>query len=277
MESTNENQVYVNDDGKQVNMKLGKTILFTFLKSVGILVGLLFWFLAVVTALSPRLAINFYDTFGVDEASMRCYEQIYAKSNKNVDLYNLIERAVRAREYKTASKYIAELKQKDDYNQFVEKVNSASIKSSELKYVAYVGDLDSYLSSQLVSSLYRSKNKDEALNSAIADLSNPNKYSFALATYIDEVLKDKALTKEEKSQKIALLDVNSAQIETRLNAVNPDGATGKIEQILLVYASLKIEGARLNIATALGDETLAESCQTRIADLRTKYEQLING
>lgn len=270
------------------NMKLGKTILFTFLKSVGLLLAMVFWFISVCVCLAPKTAIKIFDTFNASKASTVCYERIYKYDNKNTSLYNLINSALASKSYKTASKYIPVLQKKTDYVEFVKKVDSVSIAQSiennGYKYVAYVGDLDGFLCGQYVTALYNTNKKDAAKEETLKGLvSVDNLYSFPLSNYVDALIQDKKIADLEKTLADLLVATASTQqtvqdlVDVRLELLDESHAVDdKIDHILRVYTSMKIYNTMLKIRTITGDESGADLCETKIATLRERYNTLIS-
>ncbi len=269
------------------NMKLGKTILFTFLKSVGLLLAMVFWFISVCVCLAPKTAIKIFDTFNASKASTVCYERIYKYDGKNTSLYNLINSALASKSYKTASKYIPVLQKKADYVEFVKKVDSVSIaqsiESNGYKYVAYVGDLDGFLRGQYVTALYNIGKKGEAKDEALKGLVRAdNLYSFPLSNYVDALIEDKKIENLEQTLADLLAAETSTQqtalelIDVRLELLDESHAVDdKIDRILRVYTSMKIYNTLMKIRTITGDESGANLCKTKIEALRERYNTLI--
>ncbi len=276
-----------NEKRGQSSANYGLTILFTALKCVAVFVILLFYLEAIMVGLVPKSAAKFFDDIGLDGPASTCYEQIYKRSQKSIDLYNLVERQLRSGNYKKAANNITKLLERPDYKTFATKLNKAAIEKSEKKYLVYVADVNSYLLSQRVIALYRSGDKASAKQRAIEDLYSDdaeNVYSFAFGGYVDCLLLDEALNENGTLGQVLdalykeipegkVMDIQS-RIQTKLARVDA-AATSEVDRIMRVYTSLKINYTLLNIYEAQGDTVLSASCRERIEMLRTNYESLI--
>ena len=166
---------------------------------------------------------------------------------------------------------------------FCIKVNSASLKASLKKHVAYVGDLDGYLVSQNIYAKYEANKKEEAENIALLDLLNSNVYSFGFSSYIECLENDESKTSEQiDSQILSIANSNMDSISV-LNLIkqrreNADVALsdGTInDKILRVYTSLKIEKVLHKIYSVMGEESLKTETAQKIQALQNEYNNLV--
>ena len=185
--------------------KMAIDIFLTFAKTLMILVGMVFYIISITVCLSPTKAIEIFDFLGAEKASLACYERIYENDKTLANLYNLVQKSIENKDHKKTSKYIQELQGKSDYVDFCVKVNEATMKATDTAYVAYVGDLDSYLVSQNILAKYNSKSKKGAKEIALSDLTNSNIYSFGFSTYVECLENDERKTtcrnKQEKERR----------------------------------------------------------------------------
>lgn len=291
MMSSQENgeQTLTENSGNARVQNLTKDIFLTFLKTLIILVGSAFYILAVSLCLSPNFAISVYEFLGATKASLSCYERIYAESGELADLYNLSIKCVEAKDYKKASTYIETLRGAEGYEDFCREVNRATIETTSLKYVAYVADLDGYLVSQNILSLYESGEKQKAKEFAVLDLASENVYSFGISTYAMCLMSDSSLSSEEKSEALKNLAEQSVTfdaetktvlewINERLALANPEyGEEGNnIDKILRTYTCLKIENLNLIIYENANEHALASETRAKIEELQNQYNMLIS-
>ena len=86
-----------------------KIIFTTALKTAIVAVGIFCLFASLLFAISPNTLASIYGKLEMGNAEIATYEQIYAKSGKNADLYNLLQKCLSAEKYDKAKTYILEL------------------------------------------------------------------------------------------------------------------------------------------------------------------------
>ena len=281
--SENGELVPISNEQTDNNLKFGKLVFTTFLKTFICVFGAMFYFFAIVVGLAPSFAIKMFDYIGAEKASLACYEQIYKKEQTLSSLYNLVQKSIENKDHKKSSKYIKELQGKNDYVDFCLKVNKAVIDSLDKAYIAYLADLDGYLVNQNIIAEYETNNKAAALNYAILDLENTNVYSFGILSYIECLENDKTLLQEQVNQKIIELvntEVNGSKVIDKINhrrtlADVINAGTNQEEKIMLLYTSLKIERTLYKVYDVLGEEELKENARQNIISLQTEYNELI--
>lgn len=266
-----------------------KTALLTFVKSLILFVALIFLIFCLCYVFFPSSVANLYDTFGYQEGVVAAYERIYNKSQKNSDLYNLIQKSVVAKTHAKTSKYINLLKQNDDYDTFVSKTNKALIEASEPKYIAFVGDLDGYLTSELVVAEYKLGNKQNALDIATSDLisgkeEGDNIYSFSMASYLNCMVEEYRLDEGKLKNEVASLvgqTINNVgfmtHVENRELLADYTRASSDSEKILRIYTCLKIEKFKYQVYSILKENQLSSNAKEQVKVLQDAYDLLINA
>jgi len=174
----------------KVNSRL---VLVTFLKTAtAVLVGACFCIVMVV-GLFPRTAFFIMRDLHMYKAVTAGYEKLYKESTSYEDLYNLINVASSAKDYKVlntyAKKFISD--DSDAKTQFVQKLDLSTIEASDLKDVAYVYSVENYILNQAIIGAYYYEGYENARIFAMSTLYDGkfDKYNFcfALDTYIDLV------------------------------------------------------------------------------------------
>ena len=93
--------------------KLAEAVVSTFLKTLLVLIGSIFYFISVMVCLAPKSAIKVFDFAKMDKAALYCYEVIYEKEQTLASLYNLVQKSIENKDYKKTNKYIDELQGKN--------------------------------------------------------------------------------------------------------------------------------------------------------------------
>lgn len=271
---------------QEPKVDIGGTVFVTFLKTIAVLVCSIFYFLAVAVCLMPRTTIKVYEFFGAKQAIIACYERIYSQSGDLADLYNLVQKSIEAKNHKKTTKYIKELQSKSGYSDFCFEVNAATIKVAENKYIAYVGDLDSYLVSQNILALYVDGKKEDAKQVAIDDIvNNENVYSFGISTYVECLLSDEDMTEEQRKEAFMtfynfvvegeVTKAVSSYIDDKRVVADEQNAANDVDAILRVYTCLKIDNVLLKYYECAEDESNANAMRLQIEELQERYNELI--
>lgn len=275
------------EEPKQPKKELNvfRTVALTSLKTILVVFGALLYFMAVCHIVSPLTAAKIYKVMGANNAVVICYENVYEKTGNLSDLYNLVQRTIEAGDSDKTNKYIEILQNDSNYGDFCKRVNDSTIKVAEKKYIAYVGDLDSYLVSQNIIALYQKGQKDKAKDLALEDLTSENIYSFGFSAYVDCLMNDQYYTLEERSEKfVSLLEITYKKqymmnyINDRLELVNNYKFEPVLSsRILKVYTALKIQNVRLNYFVQKGEENNADKVRIEIEKLQEDYDALIRS
>lgn len=253
------------------------TIIKSFLITVLVVFVAIFNFFAIGICLFPKKTAQMCENLNFKGGVALCYEKIYDKSGKTSDLYNLTVANINAHRNKDVIKNINCLQNKENYNDFCDKVDSAAKNKTSVSYIAYVGNVDSYLESQKIIALLNVNKKSEAKKEAISDLSRGNKYSFALEIYVSEMINAKHQSDlqnlfEEKVDNKTILYLIDDQIATLDYA-----GLNKIDQILSVYTLLKIQKTKYNIYNISNNQTKMQEAEVEISRLQVVYSNLINN
>lgn len=165
--------------------------------------GIMF-FICLSFCLMPNFSLKISTLIGSSRAQENCYERIYEKSGKNSDLYNLILFNQQQKDTIDELKYINELLNKKDYNEFCKAADAASLKAVTLKeLIPYSCDTNAYVRGQKVSCMYALKENIETyvlVQTSAGELSD-----LSVAVYIDLINEDETLTSIQKSEKVISL------------------------------------------------------------------------
>ena len=254
---------------------LNFTILKYFLVTLFACVVAVFYFFAVSICIAPKNMISTCQKMGWKGGELLCYERIYDKSEKIEDLYNLTVASINAKNNKKTISCISELQKQDNYDAFCEKLDLSAKRTVKIEYVAYVGNLDSYLENQKVLALYNSGKKAKAKNEAFKNLKSQNKYSFSLDAYVsclgDNKTKLSALSQEEFENKTIM-----EFIDDRISLLDYSSLSN-VEQVMSVYTLLKINKIKYALFNAQEKTGQANAVQEEIFRLQTEYASLIQA
>jgi len=265
-------------------LSFGKTISATILKTLAVIVVVVCYSLSMFVQLFPIRAAKFYESIGADKVAVSGYEIQYKKTGELKDLYNLILKSISVQDNNRIVEYIEIMINEDDYQDFCDNINQASITVAKLDRVAFVADLDSYLKSQLIKAYYYT-DKSKAKTFAVEDLcQTENIYSVGLSTYIASVMEDKSLTNKVKDSKITQLSQLEQSgrsilewVDSRLELVDTTIVTpsSSVDEILMVYTSLKLNQIKYNIYKSTNEQGLANNVLAEINRLQEVYESLV--
>ncbi len=120
--------------------------------------------LAVV---APRKTMQAYDAMGLTKVSYLVQKRLYYRSSTNENLDDLIQRAIDTNNYADQVKFIKILQAKDDYSDYVQKVDKSIKTILGERYSVYADSYDIYLKRHLVIALYKTGEVEEAKMLAI--------------------------------------------------------------------------------------------------------------
>lgn len=236
-----------------------------------------------IVVISPKFSAKIYSKLGLKNAEEYCLTRVYAKSDSLVDLYNLVVFEQNRDDLKQLQ-YINELKNKDGYLQFCKKMNSSALSSTtEKSLVAYVGDLDAYLTNQKVKCLYNLNLGAEVF--VYANLKSSELQEQSFATYVEIVKSDESQSVIEKKQKyqnlldtFALGDDNlEIYLNQKMNAQEQkllETDLGETERILLQFSLMKNYKA-CYVVYDLIDETKKNEFKNKYESAVSSYNNLI--
>lgn len=236
-----------------------------------------------IVVISPKFSAKIYSKLGLKSAEEYCLTRVYAKSDSLVDLYNLVVFEQNRDDLKQLQ-YINELKNKDGYLQFCKKMNSSALSSTtEKSLVAYVGDLDAYLTNQKVKCLYNLNLGAEVF--VYTNLKSSELQEQSFATYVEIVKSDESQSAIEKKQKyqnlldtFALGDDNlEIYLNQKMNAQEQkllETDLGEAERILLQFSLMKNYKA-CYVVYDLIDETKKNEFKNKYESAVLSYNNLI--
>ena len=142
---------------------------------------------------------------------------IYNRSDKITDLYNLILCEGELGNFSKELDCIDEIIARDDYNEFCNTMDKASLNSvKDKQMLPYSVNVNGYLMSRKVICLYN-LNK-EGIETYVYRQTSVGKISeYSFSTYVDLIYNDNSLTDAQKREKLAfLMNIN----EVKNNAAN---------------------------------------------------------
>ena len=284
----------------KVNSQL---ILTTFLKTAtALLVGACFCIIMAV-GLFPRATFSVMRDLHMYEAVTTGYEKLYKQTESYGDLYNLINVASSAKDYKVlntyARKFISD--EGEAKSKFVTDIDQSVIDACDLKEVAYVYSVENYILNQAIIGTYYCEGYENARVFAMSALYDgkfdKHNFCFALDTYLDLVhenmsseqvkaeyiylynfsVGDKNMTdifdkkiNSIKSQANVLSDVltNRSSLKTRL----------ALDRVLMVVMQTEkdiLSGVLDVVDDSASVESQIESLASEINSLRIEYNNLI--
>ena len=97
-------------------IKIGKMIWSTVIKTVGIILFVLGFLIVGLSVVSPRVMLKTFDAVGFDKAGYLVQKRMYERDNTKQNLYNLIQRSIENEKYEDQAKYIQIMLKLDDYS-----------------------------------------------------------------------------------------------------------------------------------------------------------------
>lgn len=172
-----------------------------------------FYIISVMFVLAPKFDARIFNFFGMKKAEESCLIQVYEKTESITDLYNVVLLEQQQGHYEKELYYINVLMDREDYDDFCEKLNKSSINEVSKSMYAYVGDIDSYLTNRKVKCLYalNQENKYENRSNSIMkfvrnELKSQNVYDSTFATFVSLVASDKTISREQKVETVETLE-----------------------------------------------------------------------
>ena len=242
-----------------------------------------------IFVLFPQTSFKINQKLGLHKVQELNLEKIYKKSGNAGDLYNLIISTQKNGHYKKELKYINEMLDRDDYEDFCDRLDEASLKSIKDKnLVPYSSNVNGYFLSRKVICIYSLKLDN--LETYIYDgLSNGKVTEYGFSTYVDLIYSDEDLTKEEKIEKYndlmqtskvsgetlvtlsSLLDERISNINAMLSSVENND-----KQIILTYCLMRIYQSKFYIYETTGNETNKARNYELYIQAKTSLNQLVN-
>lgn len=234
----------------------------------------------------PRISLKMNNLLGLKKIKELNYQMIYERSGKASDLYNVILYECEMGDFDKELAYIDEMIARNDYADFCEGVDKASLESVKDKnLIPYSVNVNGYLLGRKVVCLY---NLDlDGLDSYVYRQTKTGKLSeYSFTVYADLIYSDESLTKSQKQEKFRILmemidsDGYSLEelLETRVQGINDKI---KIEdkserKISLQYTLTRIYRSRYYVYDILGDEMKKQENNDLFVYARLKLNEMIN-
>jgi hypothetical protein len=241
--------------------------------------------LTFIFVLFPKFSLKINNSLGLDGVKELNYQMIYNRSGKITDLYNVILYECELGKTSKELGYIEEMIARDDYNEFCETMDKASLKSVKDKnMLPYSVNVNGYLLSRKVICLYNLKK--EGLETYVYRQTSIGKISeYSFSTYVDLIYNDNSLTDAQKREKLAfLMNINEVKnnelisqaelLDLRIGYINDRliSEKDKEEQIALQYTLTRIYRSRYYVYEVLGSEE--KSLKTKLC-LNLQKQNLI--
>lgn len=266
----------VNLDKKQKNNKnaLNFTILKYFVVTVFSCVVAVFYFFAVSFCILPKNMISVCQKMGWKGGELLCYERIYSSSNKIEDLYNLTLASINAENNKQTVSCINMLQEDERYDAFCEKLDLSAKQTVKIEYIAYVGNLDSYLENQKVLALNGCGKKQQSKQEAFKNLKSQNKFSFSLDAYVSCLGENKSVLSSLANEEFENKTIMEC-IDDRINLLDY-ASVGKVDKVMSVYTLLKINKVKYSLLFAQDKTEQANAVLEEISRLQNEYTLLVS-
>ena len=257
----------MSENSKNITMgEVWKNAIIKFLKIFVAAFSAINLLFALVVFAAPRFGAKLTSFLGLTSAERYCYTKIYKKSNSATDLYNLIlfeeNKGSLSREFE----YINMLMKRDDYSEFCEKLDDASIKACDDKeLIAYIGNVNMFLLNQKIKCMY---NLDVSCNIDIrTNLASGNLLENTFSTYIS-IIESQKLSKNQKvalykqlmsPTMITLIETKIENLNAKLeeykdvkyqNQITKDFA----EKVLFEYVLMRHYEACYKVYSVIGDD-----------------------
>jgi len=244
-----------------------------------------FYIISVLLVFNPRSAAKIFEVIGSDSAVTICYEQEYRKNPTNENLYNVIQQAVQTEDNDRVEKYCYQLMNSKSYTDFENEINQVFRAKVGKAKIAYVYDVDSYLTSVYVKALYTHDNKDYARQEFhLRDLQrDDHPYTISLVTYVNCFYEDENKTDEDISdfsEYFHNFKVNEKSIkewlEEKLSVIESTEELTDGGRIFNVYTQIRVNTCFYKIYDIFENDSQKQVYAEKIASLQTVYNDLIS-
>jgi len=263
------------------------------LKTAGITLACIvvsfFYILSILMVFAPTVPAKLFSAIGSKGAVTICYEQEFKRKPSTYAMYNVIQCAVQSEDNDRIVAYTRTLRQLKAYDEFEEKMNTESRKNATKKNIAFVYDIDSYLNSLYIQSLYE---KGENLDIRMAFYQNMNSedhyYTIVLVPYINALYADESRTKDDKADELNdwlnsftqngvgnILDVLKVRLD-KIEDINTE-ALSIGEKIFNVYTQMKVNNALYKAYDLVDDADQRATYASRTEALAEYYDNLVNS
>lgn len=260
-------------------IKLGKMIVATALKTIGLILFVLGFLIVGTSVVAPRFMLKSFDTVGFKKAGYLVQKRMYERDNNKQNLYNLIQRAIENEEYKDQAKYIQIMIKIDDYSEFCEEVDNATKQILGSKYSIYADSYDTYLRRHLVKALYNTDREMEAKMMAIDSVYGGLD---ELYMYVDLIVNDENLTEVQKTAELTTLYSRYSTlsaIETKLLELDEVLSLSETnyDRVIILEQKIKLAEIQYKLGEYAGNSALADSAKENIEGWSAEIVNLVNA
>lgn len=275
-----------NDIHEKQDDNLTLYILKTVSITLAVLVVGFFYILSVLMALSPKSVGKMFSVIGSENAVLVCVEQEYRKNPSNINLYNVIQQSVKVGDNNRVDAYCYQLMNSKKYSKFEEEINNICREKVGKDKIAYVYDIDSYLTSVYIKALYALGEKVYARQEFhIKDMQRTDHpYTISLVTYVNCLYADETMTDEEKASEFSEYFEGGVMIqgrtikqclEEKLAVIETTDETTDEGKIFNIYTQIKVNTCFYKIYDILGNDTQKQVYQEKVEELQNVYNSLI--
>jgi len=282
--------VYGKNNENQLDSKVMTKFVF---KTIGItlftIVVAFFYVMCSLVVFSPSTAGKVFSVVGSEKTVLICAEREYRKNPTNYNLYNLLQQSITAGDNERVERYVYATINSKNYDKFEEEINTISRIGVGKNKIAYVYDVDSYLTQAYVKALYIQGKKDEARQEFhFRDLTrDDHPYSISLIAYVNCLYEDDSMTDEEKLSDFSEYYENAnntingmtikEHLEDRLTLIETTYEETEEGRIFNTYMQIKLNTCFYKINDILGNNILKQYYSEKVSLVTEKYNNLINS
>lgn len=222
-----------------------------------------------ILVLFPKFSLKMHQSLGMKKVQEYDYQLIFDRTNNIADLYNVIIYEEFLGKTKKELSYLNEILIRDDYYEFCDAMDEATIKRlNDKKLIASSANVNGYLAGRKVYCLYSLDSKN--VQSFVYEQTKNGKYKeYSFAVYVDLVNGDDSLTTEQKKTIFKeLMLLQTADMENKKLVSTEDLVENKIdglksliavttdenEKLVLKYVLMRYYSANAALYGILGDE-----------------------
>ena len=270
-----------------------KDMTFFVLKTIGItlvtIIVAFFYILGTLVVLAPTSASKVFSVVGSEKAVTICYEREYRANPTNENLYNLLQQSIKTNDNERIVSYVYATVNSKNYLTFEKEINTIMRKNVAKDKIAYVYDVDSYLTSAYVNALYSQGKKEQARQEFhFRDLYRNNyPYSVSMIAYINCLYEDNSVTDEEKASEFSEYYNNAENtingmtikehLEDRLTLIETTYEETEEGRIFNTYMQIKLNTCFYKINDILGNTIQKQYYSAKVSHLTNVYNSLINA
>lgn len=222
-----------------------------------------------IFVLFPKFSLKMHQSLGMEKVQEYDYQLIFDRTNNIADLYNVIIYEEFLGKTKKELGYLNEILVRDDYYEFCDAMDEATIKRlNDKKLIASSANVNGYLAGRKVYCLYSLGSKN--VQSFVYEQTKNGKFKeYSYAVYVDLVNGDDSLTAEQKKtifKELMLLQTVDTEnkklvstedlVENKIDGLKSLIAvtTNENEKLVLKYVLMRYYSANATLYGILGDE-----------------------